>query len=228
MNSDSIMRLDPYVIDDKIYFENKTDGITTGLRHLGACSRAMEKTSYDEFIHVLKGSLSIILKNRPRESFGAGQTFIIPKGLICGRELSVNSKFYYMRFEDETSQPHDNVQDLGVIRLDPSDTIEEIPISDTSQFQGPIPKHYKHSYYTDTTGRFLVAMWNSDPFEREVAPFNRYELMIFLKGSVNLSDNHNISENFQAHEAAFVPYKAPYKWKSEEYLSKYYCIIMPK
>ena len=52
--------------------------------------------------------------------------------------------------------------------------------------------------------------------------------MIFLKGSVTLSDNHNISEDFNAHEAAFVPYKAAYKWKSEEYLSKYYCIIMPK
>tara|TARA_B110000503_G_scaffold74979_1_gene115758 strand:+ start:3639 stop:4325 length:687 start_codon:yes stop_codon:yes gene_type:complete len=228
MNSDSIMRLDPYAIDDKIYFENKTDGVTTGLRHLGACITAMEKTSYDEFVHVLKGSLSIILKNGRKEIFGAGQTFVIPKGLTCRREQSSNTKTYYMTFEDEGSLPHYNVEDLGVIRLDPSDTIEEIPIADTSQFQGLIPKHYKHDYYSDTTGRFLVAMWNSDPFERAVAPFNRYELMIFLKGSVNLSDNNTISENFNAHQAAFVPHLAPYKWKSEEYLSKYYCIVMPK
>ena len=228
MNAHAIMRLDPHLGKDKIYFENKVDGINAGLCHTDACNTEVQKTSYDEFVHILEGSLSIVLNNGHKENFSAGQTFVIPKGLICGREQSCNTKFYYMRFEDETSQPHDNVQDLGVIRLNPSDTITEIPIPDTSQFQGLIPKHYKHSYYTDTTGRFLVAMWNSDPFEREVAPFNRYELMIFLKGSVTLSDNHNISEDFNAHEAAFVPYKAPYKWKSEEYLSKYYCIIMPK
>jgi len=228
MNSHSILRLDPHVVEDKIYFENKMDGITAGLRHLGPCSTAMQQTSCDEFVHVLKGSLSIILKNGHKESICAGQTFVIPKGLICRHEQTGNTKTYYMKFEEEFSLPHHNVEDIGIIRLDPSDIVKEIPIADTSQFQGLVPKHYKYQYYSDTTGRFLVAMWNSDPFERAVAPFNRYELMIFLQGSVNLSDSNTISEDFKADQAAFVPHLAPYKWKSNEYLSKYYCIVMPK
>ena len=80
MNSHSILRLDPHVVEDKIYFENKMDGITAGLRHLGPCSTAMQQTSCDEFVHVLKGSLSIILKKWTQRKHLCGANFCDTKG----------------------------------------------------------------------------------------------------------------------------------------------------
>ena len=79
------------------------------------------------------------------------------------------------------------------------------------------------------TGRAFApfARGNSDDIDRAPTLFNRHELMIFLGGRVTLSDGADLSEDFSTGHIAFVPHRAPYKWASTEFVSKFYCIIMP-
>lgn len=225
MSVNAITRLTADGVEDHLYYDE--DGITVGIFQANVFSDQLVPTSAEQFIHVLQGSLKVERKDASIEVFTVGQTFVVPKGLTCRVSASSDSKFYMMAYDDSDATAHENVEEIGVISLHRSDAVEELTIPDTSQFLGAIPKHYKHGYYTDTSGRFLVAKWDSDGFERDVAPFNRHELMIFLKGSVTLSDGHVASETFAAPDVAFVPHLAPYKWKSSEYLSKFYCIVMP-
>jgi len=226
MSVNAITRLAADGVDDHLYYDE--DGITVGVFLADVFNDQLAPTLAEQFIHVLHGVLKIERNDTNIEVFTSGQTFVVPKGLTCRVCASNDSRFYMMVYDDCDAAAHKNVEEIGIISLSPSDAVEELAIADTSQFLGTIPKHYKHGYYADTSGRFLVAKWDSDGFERGVAPFNRHELMIFLKGSVTLSDGECASETFAASDVAFVPHLAPYKWKSSEYLSKFYCIVMPR
>ncbi len=225
MSVNAITRLTADAVEDHLYYDE--DGITVGIFQTNAFGDQLAPTAAEQFIHVLQGTIKVERKDANIDEFTSGQTFAIPKGLTCRVSAAKGSKFYLMSYDDCDAAAHENVEEIGIISLNPSDAVEELTIADTSQFVGAIPKHYKHGYYTDTSGRFLVAKWDSDGFERDVAPFNRHELMIFLKGRVTLSDGQSTSETFAASDVAFVPHLAPYKWKSSEYLSKFYCIVMP-
>ena len=99
---------------------------------------------------------------------------------------------------------------------------------DSGRIGGLPDRHYfKKPFYNSPCGRFLVAKRDSDAFERAPAPFNRHELMIFFKGRVTPGDGAGLSEDFSAGHIAFVPHQAPYKWASTEFVSKFYCIVMP-
>jgi len=79
MNAHAIIRLDPHVGKDKIYFENKVHGINAGLCHTDACSAEVQKTSYDEFVHILEGSLSIVLNNGHKKTLVLGKHLLSPR-----------------------------------------------------------------------------------------------------------------------------------------------------
>ncbi len=225
MSVNAITRLTADEVEGHLYYDK--NGIIVGVFGANMFSDQLGPTLGEQFIHVLQGSLSVEREDASKQIFSSGQTIVLPKGLTCRLSGSDGIKFYMMAYEDSDAAPHENVEEIGVISLNPSDVVEELVVADTSQFLGAVPKHYKHGYYTDTSGRFLVAKWDSDGFERDIAPFNRHELMIFLQGRVTLSGGPAVSENFAAPDVAFVPHLAPYKWKSSEYLSKFYCIVMP-
>jgi len=234
MNVNAITRLPPKAPgkgikseNGCIYFQDDKLGLTVGLWEAEPSSTDHVVSEVDEFFRIIDGSATIELANGDIEEITAGQSFVIPKGLSFRWVQNVKMRAFYMRHKKSETALNNTVDAIGIIRLDSSDPIEEISIADTSQFLGVVPKHFKHDYYKDAANQFLVAMWNSDPFERDVAPFNRHELMCILAGSVTLSDGADYEETFKAGDVIFVPFGAPYKWKSSEYLSKFYCIVMP-
>lgn len=219
-----ITRLSPSETENRLYFEKACDGVRVKICCGASESGPLQATNHPDFIHVLGGCLCVECMDRPEQVFTAGETLVIPKGVICRTTASEAARFYVMSFTDPQS-PADPV--AGVIRLDPTSPTTEISVADRSQFLGAVPRHFKKSVYNSPRGRFLVAKWESDAFERASAPFNRHELMIFLGGRVTLSDGASLSEDFSTGHIAFVPHHALYKWASTEFVSKFYCIVMP-
>lgn len=219
-----ITRLSPSETENRLYFEKACDGVRVKICCGASESGPLQATNHPDFIHVLDGCLCVECMDRPEQVFTAGETLVIPKGVICRTTASEAARFYVMSFTDPQS-PADPV--AGVIRLDPTSPTTEISVADRSQFLGAVPRHFKKPVYNSPCGRFLVAKWESDAFERAPAPFNRHELMIFLGGRVTLSDGASLSKDFSTGHIAFVPHHALYKWASTEFVSKFYCIVMP-
>lgn len=209
-----------------LYINEESLGLMAGVWDCTAFTGKMEPYDVNEFMFILEGSVTMVLPDGSEETINAGEAFAIPKGLVCQWKQPGYVRKYFVIFDDASGMMAD-ADKLKIHRPNGSDTAAEIEITDTSQFLGDVPVQKGHEYMVDPTGQFMVGLWDSEPFERPVAPFNRFELMCILEGSVTMSDGAGNEQVFQAGEAALVAKDAPYKWKSEEYVRKFYCIFLP-
>jgi uncharacterized cupin superfamily protein len=82
--------------------------------------------------------------------------------------------------------------------------------------------------FADPTGQLTVGLWLTTPYEREVIPFPRHELMHILSGVVTLSDGQGHEETFKAGDTLFVAKGAPLGWKCSIDVKKIFCIFLEK
>jgi len=210
-----------------LYFNDEKIGLMAGVWDCTPFLGPMAPYDVNEFMLVLEGSVTMILADGSEETISAGEAFVIPKGLICQWKQTEYMRKFFVIFDDASSKAAEITVDTGIIRPQTDGMVTANEITDTSQFIGDVPRQGEHDYFVDPTGQFMVGLWDSDAFERPVSPFNRYELMCILDGSVTLSDGAGDDQVFNAGDAVFVPEGAPYKWKSTEYVRKFYCIFMP-
>lgn len=208
------------------YLNDEALGLMAGVWDCTAMTSKMAPYDVNEFMYVLEGSVTMVMEDGSEETINAGEAFVIPKGLVCQWKQPGYMRKYFVIFDDKSgavSAP----EKLKIYRPSADDPVTPIDITDTSLLMGDIPKQNEHEYIVDPTGQFMVGLWDSEPFERPVSPFNRYELMCILDGSVTMSDGAGNEQIFKSGDAAFVAKGAPYKWKSDEYVRKFYCIFMP-
>ena len=210
-----------------LYFNDEKLGLMVGVWDCTPNVGKMEAYGVDEFMYVLEGSVTMELEDGTSVTISTGESFVVPKGLKCKWIQTEYMRKFFVIFDNANTKAHDNPEQFGIILPNAADPVTSIKIDDTSQFLGAVPAQHEHDYFADASGQFLVGMWNSEAFERDVAPFNRYELMCILEGSVTMSDGAGNEQVFKAGDVAFVPKGAPYKWKSDEFVSKFYCIFMP-
>ena len=209
-----------------LYTDDKKKGLMVGVWDCTPFVSKMSAYSVDEFMFILEGSISIELENNKIETFNAGDAFVIPKGLNCRWIQSTYVRKYFVIF-DNSSKIQPIKEHSKLYQLSKDDLMTSVENSDPSQFLGQIPQQNNREYYTDPTGQFITGLWDSTPFERAVAPFNRFELMCILEGEVIMSDGEDYKQKFQAGDVALVEKDAPYKWKSEGYVRKFYCMFIP-
>ena len=209
-----------------LYFNDESLGLMAGVWDCTANVGKMEPYGVNEFMHVLEGSVTMVLEDGSEETISAGEAFVIPKGLVCQWKQPEYMRKYFVIFDD-ASGALPEASSMKIFRPSGDDSVTPIDITDTSQFIGDIPVQGQHEYFVDPTGQFMVGLWDSEAFERPVAPFNRYEMMCILDGTVTMSDGAGNEQVFKAGDVAYVPKGAPYKWKSDEYVRKFYCIFMP-
>lgn len=209
-----------------MYLDDADLGLSVGVWDCTAMTTKMEPYSVNEFMFILEGSVTMVLADGTEETINAGEAFVIPKGLVCQWKQPGYIRKYFVIFDDKSGTAPDEAK-LKIYRPREDESVTPIDITDTSLFLGDIPKQGEHEYIVDPTGQFMVGLWDSEAFERPVVPFNRYELMCILEGSATLSDGAGNDQVFKAGDAAFVAKGAPYKWKSDGYVRKFYCIFMP-
>ncbi len=210
-----------------LYFNDTDMGLMVGVWDCTPFIGTMAPYDVNEFMFILEGSVTMVLADGSEETIRAGESFVIPKGLVCQWKQPDYVRKYFVIFDDVSGASVDDPGSLRLIRPHADDAVAVSDIADTSQFIGDIPKQGEHEYHVDPTGQFMVGLWDSEAFERPVTPFNRYELMCILEGAVTLSDGAGNDQVFRAGDAAFVPKSAPYKWTSDEYVRKFYCIFLP-
>ncbi|MCP4980039.1 MAG: DUF861 domain-containing protein [Gammaproteobacteria bacterium] len=210
------------------YYNDEATGLMAGVWDCTPYRGKMEPYSVDEFMYVLEGSVTMELEDGSSTTISAGESFIVPKGLICRWVQTEYIRKYFVIFSSAEDEVHDNPARYGIMTPRPSDATTPIVIEDTSRIIGTVPEQHNHIYYTDVTGQFTVGMWNSTAFERPVFEFDHFDLMCILEGEATVSDGAGNNQVFKTGEACFVPLGAQYKWQCDVPVTKVYCAFTPR
>lgn len=211
-----------------LYYYDEAIGLMAGVWDCTPFRGKMEPYPVEEFMYVLEGSVTIELEDGSSTTITAGESFILPKGLICRWVQTEYIRKFFVIFSGAGDEAHDNPAQYGVMKPKPSDATTPLGIEDIGRVIGAIPEQYDDVYYTDITGQFMVGMWKSTAFERPVYEFDHFDLMCILEGEATVSDGAGSDQVFKAGDACFVPMGAPYKWQCEVPVTKVYCAFIPR
>jgi uncharacterized cupin superfamily protein len=179
-------------------------------------------------MHVLEGSVTIVEQGGKETTVKAGESFIIPRGLVCQWKQPEYVRKFFVIFDDKSGTKPKDTSKLHVIKLDTKAPLGPMDIPDKSVFVGPVPTQTVKSWFDDATGQLTVGVWATTPFTRKVAPFPRYELMHLLEGEVTISDGAGGGQTFKAGDTFLVPEGAPCAWSNQVPVRKIYVIFKAK
>lgn len=210
----------------RYYFNAPKLGLTVGVWRSSAFERRPKVYAADEFGLLLDGSATITETNGHVTNIAAGDAFVIPRGLECawkqtGHVRKVFAIFASAKAPGKPAAGH-------VVKLDAAARLEPCGGPDPSLLNGPEPRCAEHLAYTDASGQFTVGFWSATPYDRKATPFPRYELMHFLEGQVDLTDDAGGEQSFHAGETVFVPKGAPLGWRSHRNVKKIFVILSPE
>ncbi len=210
-----------------LYYDDEALGLMAGVWDCTPFRGKMEPYPVEEFMYVLKGSVIIELEDGSSTTIAAGESFIVPKGLLCRWVQTEYVRKYFVIFSAKGGEVHHDPARYGIITPRVNDATTPIVIKDTSRIIGIVPDQHNHIYYTDVTGQFTVGMWHSTAFERPVFEFDHFDLMCILEGEATVSDGDGNNQLFKTGEACFVPMGAQYKWQCDVPVTKVYCAFTP-
>lgn len=211
-----------------LYYSDESTGFMSGVWDCTPMVAKMGAYEVDEFMYVLEGSVTMELEDGSSVKVSAGESFIIPKGLVCKWVQTEYMRKFFVIFSSGEGNVHENVSRFGIITPKAGDATTPVNITDTSRIIGAAPEQQSDVLYTDPSGQFSVGMWRSTAFERPAFEFDHFDLMCILEGNATVSDGADHVQHFGPGDACFVPRGAQYKWQCDEPVTKVYCAFSPK
>lgn len=209
------------------YVNDEANGLTAGVWDCTAMTSVMAPYPVNEFMILLEGEVTMVEADGRETRVRAGESFIIPKGLVCQWKQPGYVKKFFVIFDAKSGADPAGVADFKVIKPDPQAALApaDPPAADT--LLGPVPEWSSHDCFTDATGQWTAGVWRSTAFHRKPGPIGRYELMHLLEGSVTLPDGKGGAQRFAAGDTLIAPLGAFYEWDSAEPVRKLYCSFTP-
>jgi uncharacterized cupin superfamily protein len=211
----------------RYYFNAPDIGLSAGVWDCTAFEGKMGPYSVDEFMILLEGSLTMTEANGRVTRVEAGESFIIPRGLDCAWKQDGYVRKIFVIYENPAVPVPAKPAADRVVKLDLGAALEPCAGPDPAALNGPEPRCAEHVAYSDTSGQLTIGLWSATPYDRKAAPFNRYELMHFVDGQVELHDGGTSGQAFQAGETIFVPKGVPLGWRNTSDVKKIFVILMP-
>jgi uncharacterized cupin superfamily protein len=168
----------------------------------------LQKVSNSEFIHLLRGTITLADKNGQELVFKAGDSLLIPRGTEVAWKNTENLKEYWVVFDaDSDPAAPDSSKEPRVTRME----------VDGPPGKGLSGKGKTRAYeYYSGPNQASAGVWETDPSTGANFHTPAYsEFMYFLKGTVTLSSPDGTSKTFHAGDAALVPRGVAYKWSSD-------------
>ena len=95
--------------------------------------------------------------------------------------------------------------------VDLSTTPDQMTVLDGLEplvFLGEQPTQRDHVYFTNDTGDMEVGLFDSTPFETQMAPYPVHEFMRMLEGEIVITEKDGTAYHFKQDDAFFVPMRA--------------------
>jgi uncharacterized cupin superfamily protein len=182
-------------------FSAPEDGLTVGLWSATPFVSASGSYPVDEFMILLEGCVIIRLPDGHSETVRAGDSFFIPKGLNCTWDQSETVRKIYVIFENGTIDPSASFP----LTIDPKADLTPSDGPSAAILISAAPHQSEKLFYSDASGQFSVAIWETTPYARIPMTFGRHELMYLLTGEVTLTAAGAAPRTYRAGDVFFVP-----------------------
>ena len=209
------------------YFDDSTTTLTAGVWTCTPFTAKPSPYAVNELMIVLEGAITIINEQGVEETIGAGQGFVIPKGMPSTWKQTEFVRKFYVIFDDPSEQKPIAPGALGLHRLDPNVAMAPLGDLDPSRYEGSVPTQHINTIFTDATGQMTAGLWASTAMHVKPYVFMRNELMHLLEGSVTITNGDGIARTFSAGDTFLVPKGMTYQWHSDGYVKKIFCIFEP-
>lgn len=207
------------------YIEDKDRGLTAGVWDCTAMTGKMSPYPVDEFMLLLEGELDIATADGKVTNIKAGESFILPKGLVCQwRQRGYIKKFYVILETPGEAKP---IAGLSVIKPNVNQPLAPSQGPAADALLSGSPKQRAQEFFADATGKLTVGVWDTTAYHRKTVPFPRHELMCILEGEVSIAGISGQRQHFKAGDSFFVPHGAVTDFKTDGYLKKIYVIYQP-
>lgn len=216
--TESLSATDPFAGSRSIAFGDEA-GFSAGTTTPAAGERAFTMP-HAEIVVVLAGGLTVTTAAETL-AVAPGESIVLPRGLsgslVCapGTRLAFNA----MTLAEASAVPQ------ALIRLDPAAPRNPSPGPAPELIVGERPSCHSLNQFTDESG-MRAGVWDvTTPCERRFVPHRVHELMHFIEGAVTLTHESGERLELAAGDTVFIPRGAPYAWKSEPAVVKYYVVL---
>jgi uncharacterized cupin superfamily protein len=210
------------------YFNDTTLGLNSGVWDCTPMTTRMGPYPFHEFMILLEGSVTIREASGRETVINAGESFILPKDLVCQWHQTGYVRKFYVIFEDPSGTAPRDPASLKVLKIDTNHDLQPSPPTAKDILLSDVPTQFGHNWFEDPTGQWTTGVWGSTPYRRKAMPFPRHELMHLLEGSVTLTDPDLGAQTFTAGDTFFVPKGANVEWYNPVPVKKLYSIFIPK
>ena len=189
-------------------------GYAAGAVRLGNNKAAIDGLARSEAAVVTRGSVRVAGRE-----VAAGSAFVLPAGFSGMVEGRADALWF---FTSEPATPP--AGDAAAVFLDPGLPRPASAGPPAEVLVGPKPSCHALNQFTGPGG-MRAGVWDvMTPCERTFVPHRIHELMHLIDGEVTLTHRDGSASRFRAGDTLFLPQGAPYAWKSEGPVVKFYTV----
>ena len=137
-------------------------------------------------------------------------------------------KFYITYLNPNRAVP-DGVPTEGAVKaVDLSITPDQMTVLDGLEpivFLGEQPTQRDHVYFTNDTGHMEVGLFDSTPFETQMAPYPLHEFKRMLDGEIVITEENGTAHHFKQNDAFFIPMGTVCSWTTTGYVKELYATV---
>jgi uncharacterized cupin superfamily protein len=210
------------------YIDDVERGLWVGVWEATPFTMTPHAMPYNEFMLVVKGSVTMVESSGGETTIRAGESFVNPQGQDgYWKQTEVFRKFSF-GFRDPAWQRPANQDAPTVIKLDHNGKLEACPSPAAELLVGPAPVQHAHEWFRDATGQFVAGVQDTTAYRSRTIASPRHDWRHVLEGAVTLTDAVGTAHRFTAGDSFLVPLGVVCDWRCDEYLRTVYCGFQPK
>ena len=139
--------------------DDKEHGLSAGVWDCTAFTGKPGPYSVNEFMLLLEGSVTIVDAKGGETVIKAGESFILPKGLVCQWKQTGYVRKFFVIFDDASGMKAKDPKKLKVIKPDPKAKLDAAGGPDPKLVVSGDPKWQDKLYWEDPTGQWTIGVW---------------------------------------------------------------------
>jgi uncharacterized cupin superfamily protein len=215
-----------------VYYEDDALGMSVGVWTTSPMQEAFGPYPGDEFVWLLEGGFKMVDGDgNVLDSYEAGECVYFRNAAPVSWVQEENlRKFYITYLSPDREVPVGVPAKEAVKAIDPSiapEQMTDLETTDPFVIAGKKPTQRDYNYFTNDTEDLFVGLWDSTPFESEMAPFPCHEFVRLLEGEIVITEENGTVQTFVEDDVFFVPKSTVCSWKAAGYVKKYYAMVSP-
>jgi uncharacterized cupin superfamily protein len=214
------------------YYDDEQSGLSVGVWTTSPMQEAFGPYPGDEFIWLIEGGFKMVNgENEVLDAYAEGDCVYFRNAAPVSWLQEEPLRKFYITYLNPRREVPEGVPAQGAVgAVDPSIAPEQMEVLETTEpfvIEGEKPTQRDYNFFTNDTEDMFVGLWDSTPFESEMAPFPCHEFVRLLEGEIVITEDGGTVQRFGKDDVFFVPKGTVCSWKATGYVRKYYAMVSP-